>query len=809
MTDKKRNEMNNEKIVKKELKNNGFVFISPDGHRVVDFTQFKKNIITKLKKHKNKFIAAGVALTLAINGLALYTIFKNKDKQPVKKGTVIEQDEDELAAQLAFDIHSEEEMVNRITDMYVEAVEKNLNGPNLPPVTVEQWMDFYLVSNITNISPTKFYSYISEEKSVTTIMKNFDYVCNLLLEHSITATPDTLIDVSSLIGDRVSAIKLQDFQNMLATYNIASDNTQKQVADQINQYLYEDFVTMKRDNVTSETNLIRLKMLRATWELTVNHSWTVPSKDLSKILYPTENCNLISETNGLDAWNENKAVVKQILEEKLTLMYILAATMDSAELETKGISTYKELVTKIKDEISARGPVTINSRPSSEEAIKASKPKPKPAEKVNIPNAVTVEERKNIVTNPETGKKELHLPPTKENSKETITKQIEDENKKEELRVQGVKDGAQDGNFQGYIDGASGKVKNSKPTKDLTGFDTAYADAYRETYEKYYEMSYAEGLKLEAGTIEKETIEVDEKQQKRYEREKKKLMIDLGKKDGYAAGYDRGYEDGYEGDRYNDRVRIDRSNKNVKNYYDEDEHYTEAYDEAYEEGYEDGYDQGLRDYEIYEEEKKSTSINDDKKGEKTSEKTSNENKEEAKEDSEYAQFMMAEGKKLGSEDGDQAGYDAGLNGLSQIPYPEKGTRYNAYDSQYYKEAYEKAFNDAFTKAYLEGFEDGKKYGILPEDAQIKNNQNENKTQETKQNNSSTQYERIEENGEIIEIIPGFKVKDGRLFDKDGNEVDEISYKDVNENIAALKSLKDALVRMEDTKENGYTKVKTI
>ena len=192
----------------------------------------------------------------------------------------MEEAQKEIGPHLSFDPNSEQELINRIADVYVDAAAKGLGD-----LTIEQWMDWYTVTNIDDISPIEYYRLLDDTKTATTIMENYDFVNNALLEDAITVTPDTIINIDNLVADTKSANELADFQKLLATYNVASADTQKETADSINEYLYNEFVTNKHDTVTASSNLTRMKLLLATWELTNNHSWTVPSKDIANIMY--------------------------------------------------------------------------------------------------------------------------------------------------------------------------------------------------------------------------------------------------------------------------------------------------------------------------------------------------------------------------------------------------------------------------------------------------------------------------------------------------------------------------------------------
>ena len=122
-------------------------------------------------------------------------------------------------------------------------------------------MDWYTVTNIDDISPIEYYRLLDDTKTATTIMENYDFVNNALLEDAITVTPDTIINIDNLVADTKSANELADFQKLLATYNVASADTQKETADSINSIYTMNLITNKHDTVTASSNLTRMKLL--------------------------------------------------------------------------------------------------------------------------------------------------------------------------------------------------------------------------------------------------------------------------------------------------------------------------------------------------------------------------------------------------------------------------------------------------------------------------------------------------------------------------------------------------------------------
>ena len=333
-----------------------------------------KQRLSKIFKSKGlRGFVAGALLTAAITGTAL-KLEKNNDPITTNDNDnidkIMEEAQKEIGPHLSFDPNSEQELINRIADVYIDAAAKGLGD-----LTIEQWMDWYTVTNTDHISPTEYYRLLDDTKTATTIMENYDFVNNALLEDAITVTPDTIINIDNLVADTKSANELADFQKLLATYNVASADTQKETADSINEYLYNEFVTNKHDTVTASSNLTRMKLLLATWELTNNHSWTVPSKDIANIMYPSNgvNCDLASETTGISVWNDQKTVVRKTLEEKMEMMIQLMLQEDKSQQDVRVALRSLEIEMAIQDLVNEKGLVKIDN-PSSEQAIIDSKP---------------------------------------------------------------------------------------------------------------------------------------------------------------------------------------------------------------------------------------------------------------------------------------------------------------------------------------------------------------------------------------------------------------------------------------------------
>ena len=200
--------------------------------KVEDFVLIKTKLLkSKLsnfnsQKHRGKVgLISGALITLLITQKGCTfdknaNLVKTNDTDNLNK--IMQSAEKEIGPHLSFDPNSEQEMINRIAEVYVDAAAKGLGD-----LTIEQWMDWYTVMNIDDISPSEYYRMLDDTKTATAIMENYDFVNNALLEDGITVTSSTVIDISKLVADKKSAAELSSFQNMLAAYNTASDSNKK------------------------------------------------------------------------------------------------------------------------------------------------------------------------------------------------------------------------------------------------------------------------------------------------------------------------------------------------------------------------------------------------------------------------------------------------------------------------------------------------------------------------------------------------------------------------------------------------------
>lgn len=428
------------------------------------------------KKFVIQRVAAGLTLVAIVSGAGFFTkaCKSAPSYKELNKPTLESTDMNlmEINADLMFDPNERETIINKIVAAYADAMSKGVKD-----ITVEQWVDFYTVMNIDNIDPTKYLPLQDEMKTPESILHNFDLVNNKLHDDSMTSTKETIINVSSMVSDRESAIKVSYFQTLIAKYNEATNK--KEVAADFNQFIEEEFATEEYQRVESAPNIFRIKQLSALEKLTINLN-RIPNKDMSDIIFGGKtDCSMLSTDTAPSRFNMERTRVKEMLNSKIEF----ARSKDDAS------DAYK-LVEKLENEIEARLEqmnLVFNENPSLEKAMNENKPVVKDKYPTITPND-------KVVTNPTTGKKEIHVEPTPSEvaeQKKTIESSIAQENANEELKGAAIQAGAQDGYDEGLADGYADRSYNdsvSAPSKY-----GQYADFYTQYYKTWYKPGYNDG----------------------------------------------------------------------------------------------------------------------------------------------------------------------------------------------------------------------------------------------------------------------------------------------------------------------------
>lgn len=418
--------------------------------------------------------------TAAVVALGSYAVQKATFKPYVPNSiTITDENSKQLAADMVFDANSNQEMIDRISSVYVDALTKGIKN-----ISIEQWTDFYIILNINDIDPTDYARLQFSTKTKESMMRNFDFVNNTLLDDTITSTPKTVIDIASLVANKESAAAITALQEKIAEFNTSSSKST--VAGELNKFVESEFATEIYNQVDAPSNLVRFKLLLAMERMTVNNSYRVPSADMSKIIFGKgEDCNLTSKSTVNTKYNGEKTTVKEMLGAKLEKAR--TAKTDDPKISAIELLAGFEIEMKIKEKIAAQDAKYI-ANPSVEEAILANKPQ------TSTPSSQKVQPNDKIVTDKKTGETFIAVDPSvaqKEQQEKQIKDQLEKENQNENLRAAGVVDGGQAGYDDGFIDGYG--VANYNDNFGTIAGDKIYRDAYKESYIKQYKSGYTDG----------------------------------------------------------------------------------------------------------------------------------------------------------------------------------------------------------------------------------------------------------------------------------------------------------------------------
>ncbi|NLL44825.1 MAG: hypothetical protein GX247_04060 [Mollicutes bacterium] len=462
--DNKQNKKDEKKITNKEVKG-------------------KKTKSTGTPKSKVAIIALitafGIFVTSVVVGILQH--FKNKTKTgPLNQPKITDEleDEKELNPNLSFDPNSNKEMINRIAHIYTNALSKGVNN-----ISIEQWIDFYLVLNIDNIEVTDYARLKSYIKTKDSMMRNFDYVVNILLNDAITSEPSTIIDITSLIANKKSADAVYNLQNMIASFNISSNKSEE--ASKINKFVENEFSTSDYKQIEASSNLVRMKLLKAMEDLTINQKYRIPTADMSKIIFgDSKRCDEDTMNNSI--YNFEKTYVKQTLDDKLNKA--LNIKIDDAVVEAEELLTELQIRNEI-EKIIKDTKVEYVPNPDMKKAIDAHKPKD---------TVQTVKPTDKIVKDPNTGKNVIVIELTEEEKKkqqEEIQRQIEEENRKEEERVKTLIEEAQKENKNTQTQESTKIIidKNKNQKLNLSKKELLMIDAYNYINEIYDRQGYYDG----------------------------------------------------------------------------------------------------------------------------------------------------------------------------------------------------------------------------------------------------------------------------------------------------------------------------
>lgn len=582
--------------------------------------------------------------TAAVVALGTYAYQKATFRPIVPNSiTITNENPKMLAANMAFDPNSNQELINRISDVYVDALTKGIKN-----ISIEQWMDFYTVLNINDIDPSDYARLQFGTKTKESIMRNFDFVNNTLLDDTITSTPSTIIDIASLVADKDSAAAIEELQQKIAEFNTSSSKTTN--AKDLNKFVTSEFGTENYNQVDAASNLVRFKLLLAMEIRTINNSYRVPTADMSKIIFGKgEDCNLASKSTVNTKYNGEKTTVKEMLESKLEK--IMSAKSDDSKISAIELLTGLEIEMKIKDKIAAMNAKYV-ANPSVEQTIIDSKPNS------STPSNQKVQPTDKIVTDKKTGETFIAVEPSKEEKEkqqQAIQDELQKENKSEELRAAGVVDGGQAGYDRGFTAGYNGTSYDA--IAYAVSGDTIYREAYKESYTKQYQSGYTDGQnKRERENNQTPTV-IIEPTTGQTQPTNNQLQT-TGFSDGSKSGYTDGFSDGYNSAHYDDNIG------NVSG----DKAYRDDFKQGYIQQYKIGYSEGKNKLE-----------------------------------NERGQNSNSQMREAGLRDGGKEGYNDGFaDGYNRASYNDN------YGTVSGDKTYRNAYKESYTSQYGVGYNEGKK-----------------------------------------------------------------------------------------------------
>lgn len=249
-----------------------------------------KTSVSNLKVRKAAVILAG---SIALASTALVTAYSLQGCATQKQAEVVEQPnipvekdieipettveepqtvetkEKVLPADWSFDPNDNGELVNRMAEFIADALTKGVavkdvmnadeielaqqNDQSL--LTIEQLMDFYFVMNIEDIDPMDYARLCYNTKTAETITDNYMYCARMFMEDSLTATELDTINYETIIADKESSEALQEFVNLLASYN---SNTVS--AEEIKDFIIDTYIE-------KDANLYSMSVNEMTYRL--------------------------------------------------------------------------------------------------------------------------------------------------------------------------------------------------------------------------------------------------------------------------------------------------------------------------------------------------------------------------------------------------------------------------------------------------------------------------------------------------------------------------------------------------------------
>lgn len=298
----------------------------------------------KLNKKYEKGKAVGIISTLAVV-LATTSIscgkkditeevIETEPQQTIEtveeNNTVEEIDENKIAAEqilMQFSTNAKEnttETINNLLKNGVKLVDKNLSEESQKDLISGEWLQYYLVANIDNITTLEYANFMKEQPGAVLdnddLIYNFKEMNNLLKDQMLVATLDNKVDFSNLYMNENDVKLLNNGADILARLNAA---TKKDERKEISKEFY-DFVYSLINDSTNElkySNSALATFINAefgAWcELTKSSNYKLgyyPDDELeAKLMTVVSNCGMSKgEASTLNIEDETKKSLESI-----------------------------------------------------------------------------------------------------------------------------------------------------------------------------------------------------------------------------------------------------------------------------------------------------------------------------------------------------------------------------------------------------------------------------------------------------------------------------------------------------------------
>lgn len=298
----------------------------------------------KLNKKYEKGKAVGIISTLAVV-LATTSIscgkkditeevIETEPQQTIEtveeNNTVEEIDENKIAAEqilMQFSTNAKEnttETINNLLKSGVKLVDKNLSEESQKDLISGEWLQYYLVANIDNITTLEYANFMKEQPGAVLdnddLIYNFKEMNNLLKDQMLVATLDNKVDFSNLYMNENDVKLLNNGADILARLNAA---TKKDERKEISKEFY-DFVYSLINDSTNElkySNSALATFINAefgAWcELTKSSNYKLgyyPDDELeAKLMTVVSNCGMSKgEASTLNIEDETKKSLESI-----------------------------------------------------------------------------------------------------------------------------------------------------------------------------------------------------------------------------------------------------------------------------------------------------------------------------------------------------------------------------------------------------------------------------------------------------------------------------------------------------------------